>query len=73
MLFLPQKNAVEIIYKINPVLITTIIAEYTNNSLNSVSKTIENIQFKNCEKFSPIVRQNSALFSSHKAIVAQIV
>ena len=32
-----------------------IIAENTENSLNSVPHTIENIQLKNCEKFSPIV------------------
>ena len=34
------------------------IAEYTENSLNSVSYTIDTIQFKDCEKFSPIVTQN---------------
>ena len=42
-----QKNAVALIYKINPVQITTITAEYTKNSLNVVPHTIENIQFKN--------------------------
>ena len=41
-----QKTAVALIYKINPVQITTIIAENTENSLNSVPNTIENIQFK---------------------------
>ena len=40
------KTAVAIIYKINPVQITTIIAENTENLLNSVFNTIENIQFK---------------------------
>ena len=40
------KNTVAIIYKINPAQITTIIAENTENSLNSVFNTIENIQFK---------------------------
>ena len=50
-----QKFIVALIYKINPVQITTIIAENTENLLNSVPHTIENIQFKNCEKFSPIV------------------
>ena len=44
-----QKTAVALIYKINPVQITTIIAENTENSLNSVPNTIENIQFNNCE------------------------
>ena len=53
-----QKTAVAQIYKINPIQITTIIAENTENSLNLVSYTIEIIQFKNCEKSSPIVRQN---------------
>ena len=68
-----QKTAVALIYKINPVQITIIIAENTENSLNSVPNTIENIQFKNCEKFSPIVKLKLALFSSVMAIVAQIV
>ena len=35
-----------LIYKINPVQITTITAENTENSLNLVPHTIENIQFK---------------------------
>ena len=58
------KIAVALIYKINPVQITTIIEENTENSLNSVLNTIENIQFKrkNCEKFSPIVKVKLALF-----------
>ena len=68
-----KKTTVALIYKINPVQITTIIAENTKNSLNSVPNTIENIQFKNCEKFSPIVKVKLALFSSVTAIVAQIV
>ena len=41
-----QKFIVALIYKINPVQITTITAENTENSLNSVPHTIENIQFK---------------------------
>ena len=41
-----QNTTVALFYKINPVQITTIIAENTENSLNSVSNTIENIQFK---------------------------
>ena len=65
-----QKPAVAQNYKINPIQITTIIAENTENSLNSVSYTIDTIQFKNCEKFSPIVTQNH-IFSSAKAIVTQ--
>ena len=58
-----QNTTVALIYKINPVQITTIIAENTENSLNSVSNTIENIQFKNCEKFSPIVKAKIGTFS----------
>ena len=42
-----QKNTVAQNYKINPIQITTIIAENTENSFNSVSYTIEIIQFKN--------------------------
>ena len=38
-----QKFIVELIYKINPVQITTITTEKTENSLNSVPHTIENI------------------------------
>ena len=41
-----QTIAVVLIYKINPVQITKITAENTENSLNSVPHTIENIQFK---------------------------
>ena len=54
---------VALIYKINPVQITTMTTENTENSLNSVPHTIENIHFKNCEKFSLIVKQNLALVS----------
>ena len=50
-----QKIIVALIYKINPVQITTINAENTENSLNSVPRPIKNIQFKNGEKFSLIV------------------
>ena len=53
-----QKTAVAQKYKINLIQITKIIAEYTKNSLNSISYTIDIIQLKNCEKFSPIVKQN---------------
>ena len=41
-----QKFIVALIYKINSEQITTITAENTKNSLNSVPHTIENIQFK---------------------------
>ena len=37
-----QKFIVTLIHKINPVQITTIIAENTENSLKSVPHTIEN-------------------------------
>ena len=60
-----QKTAVAQNYKINPIQITTIIAEYTKNSLNSVSYTIDIIQLKNCEKFSPIERQNWHFLRCH--------
>ena len=60
-----KKTAVAQNYKINPIQITTIIAEYTENSLNSVSYTIDIIQFKNCEKFSPIVNQNWHFLKCH--------
>ena len=57
-----QKFLVALIYKINPVQITTISAENTENLLNLVPHTIENIQFKNCEKFSPIVKLKFGTF-----------
>ena len=44
---------------------SAIIAEYTENSLNLVSYTIDIIQFKNCEKFSPIVNQNWHFLKCH--------
>ena len=67
-----QKFIVALFYKINPVQVTTIIAENTENSLNSVPHTIEkSIQI--CEKFSPIVKQNLAFFSSATAIGHTIV
>ena len=62
-----------LIYTINPVQIATITAENTENSLNSVPHTIENIKFKNCEKFSLIVKQILTLFSGVTAIVAPIL
>ena len=40
---------------------TKIIAENNENSLHLVPHTIENIQFINCEKFSPIPRLYLAL------------
>ena len=60
-----QKTTVTQNYKINPIQITTIIVEYTKNSLNSVSYMIEIIQFKNFEKFSPIERQNWHFLKCH--------
>ena len=56
---------VVIIHIINLAQIITIIAEYTKNSLNSLSYTIENIKLKNCEKFSPIERQNWHFLKCH--------
>ena len=41
-----KKIVVALIYKINPVQITTITTENTKNLLNSVPHTIENIPFK---------------------------
>ena len=61
-----QKISVAQIYKINPIQITTIIAENTENSLNLVSYTIEIIQFKNCENFSPIVRKKWHFLKCHR-------
>ena len=40
-------------------------SSYTKNLLNSVSYTIDVIQFKNCEKFSPIVNQNRHFLKCH--------
>ena len=57
-----KKTIVALIYKINPVQITTFIAENTENLLNLVPYTTENIQLKNCEIFSPIVKVKLALF-----------
>ena len=56
-----QKFIVALIYKINPVQITTIIAEDTKHSLNSVPYTIES-SIQNCEKFSPIVKLKLAFY-----------
>ena len=67
-----QKFVVALIFKINPVQITTIIAENTDNLLNSVPHTIEN-SFQCSEKFSPIVKLNLALFSSATAIVTSLL
>ena len=68
-----EKFVVALIYKINPVQITKITAENTENLLNSVPHTVENIQFKNCEELSPIVKLSLALFSSVTAIVVSIL
>ena len=67
-----QKFIVALIYKTNPVQITTIIVENTENSLNSVPHTIES-SIQNCEKFSPIVKLNLAFFSSAMAIVSPLL
>ena len=68
-----QTITVVLIYKINPVQITTITAENTKNSLNSVPHTIEKYPIQNCEKFSPIVKVNLALFSSITAIIVPLL
>ena len=44
---------------------SAIIAEYTKYSLKSISYTIDIIQFKNCEKFLPIVNQNWHFLKCH--------
>ena len=67
-----QKFIVALIYKINPVQITTIIAENTKNLLNLVPHTIES-SIQNCEKFSPVVKLNLAFFSSATAIVRPLL
>ena len=67
-----QQFIVALFYKINPVQITTTVAENTENSLNSVPHTIE-ISIQICEKFSPIVKQNLAFFSSAMAIVTSLL
>ena len=66
------KFIVALFYKINPVQITTIITENTENLLNSVPHTIES-SFQICEKFSPIVKLNLAFFSSATAIVTPLL
>ena len=54
------QNFIEaLFYKINPVQNPTMVAENTENSLNSVPHTIEKI-IQIGEKFSPIVKQNLA-------------
>ena len=67
-----QNFIVALFYKINPVQNTTIVAENTENSLNSVPHTIE-IIIQIGEKFSPIVKQNLAFFSSAMAIVTPLL
>ena len=58
-----QKTTVALIYKINPVQITTIIAENTENLLNSVPNTNRKYPIQNCEKLSnsKIVRNSHLL------------
>ena len=67
-----QQFIVALIYKTNPVQITTIIAENTENLLNSVPHTIKS-SIQNCEKFSPIVKLNLAFFSSATTIVSPLL
>ena len=67
-----QQFVVVLFYKINPVQITTIVAENTQNLLNLVLYTIE-ISIQIFEKFSPIVKQNLAFFSSAMAIVTPVL
>ena len=67
-----QKFIVALIYKTNPVQITKIIAENSENSLNSVPHTIES-SIQNCEKSSPIVKLNLAFSSSATAIVSLLL
>ena len=64
-----QKFVVALFYKVKPVQITTIIAENTKNSLNSVPHTIE-ISIQIGQKSSPIVKQN---FSSAMDIVTPLL
>ena len=64
-----QTITVALVYKINPVQITTITAENTKNSLYSVPHTIEKLINSNCENFSPIVKQNLALCSSVRLLL----
>ena len=67
-----QNFIVALFYKINPIHITTIIAENTKNLLTSVPHTIE-ISIKIGKKFSPIVKQNLAFFSSTITIVTPLL
>ena len=67
-----QQFIVALFYKINPVQVTIIITENTENSLNPVPHTIES-SIQICEKFSPIVKLNLAFFSSAMAIVTPLL
>ena len=67
-----QKFIVALFYKIIPVQITKMIAENTENLLNLVPHTIDS-SIQICEKFSPIVKQNLAFFSSATAIVTPLL
>ena len=67
-----QNFIVALFYKKNPVQITTIVAENTENSLSSVPYTVE-IIIQIGEKFSPIVKQNLAFFSTATAIVTPLL
>ena len=64
-----QNFIVALFYKLNPAQNTTIIAENTENSLNSVPRTIK-IKIQIGEKFSPIVTYEFGIFSSAKPIVS---
>ena len=72
-LAITQTITVVLIYKINPVQITTITAENTKNLLYSVPHTIEKLINSNCENFLPIVKLYLALFSSVTAIIIPIL
>ena len=67
-----QNFNVALFHKINPVQNTTIVEENTENSLNLVTHTIE-IIIQIGEKFSPIVKQNLAYFSSAMAILTPLL
>ena len=64
-----QNFIVALFYKLNPTQNTTIIAENTEYSLNSVPCTIK-IKIQIGQKFSPIVTYEFGSFSSAKPIVS---
>ena len=67
-----QNFIVALFYKLNPTQNTTVIAENTENSLNSVPCTIK-IKIQIGEKFSPIVTHKFRIFSSAKPIVSSTI